>query len=95
MIGVLAAAAIGAVAVKSAVDFQTQMTKIQTQAGASATQVKQLSTAVLQLAPTTQQGPMQLAEALYHLKSVGMDNAQAMMRAENRIGPGRGRRVEP
>ena len=78
MIGVLAAAAIGAVAVKSAVDFQTQMTRIQTQAGASATQVKQLSTAVLQLAPSTQQGPMQLAESLYHLKSVGLDDAQAM-----------------
>jgi hypothetical protein len=54
MIGVLAAAAIGAVAIKSAVDFQTQMTKIQTQAGASASQVKQLSAAVLQLAPSTQ-----------------------------------------
>jgi TP901 family phage tail tape measure protein len=78
MIGVLAAAAIGAVAIKSAVDFQTQMTKIQTQAGASATQVKQLSAAVLQLAPSTQQGPQQLAAALYHLKSVGMDDADAM-----------------
>src|ERR1700722_15105981 len=64
MIGVLAAAAIGAGAVKEAIDFQTQMTKIQTQAGASASQVKQLSAAVLQLAPSTQQGPMQLAEAL-------------------------------
>jgi TP901 family phage tail tape measure protein len=78
MIGVLAAAAVGAAAVKEAVDFQTQMTKIQTQAGASASQVKQLSSAVLQLAPSTQQGPMQLAEALYHLKSVGLDNADAM-----------------
>jgi TP901 family phage tail tape measure protein len=78
MIGVLAAAAVGAVAVKEAVDFQTQMTRIQTQAGASAGQVKQLSAAVLALAPSTQQGPMALAEALYHLKSVGLDDAQAM-----------------
>jgi TP901 family phage tail tape measure protein len=78
MIGVLAAAAVGAAAVKEAIDFQTQMTKIQTQAGASASQVKQLSSAVLQLAPSTQQGPMQLAESLYHLKSVGLDDAQAM-----------------
>jgi len=78
MIGVLAAGAIGAAAIASAVDFQTQMTRIQTQAGATKTQVAQLSTAVLQLAPSTQQGPMQLAEALYHLKSVGMDDAQAM-----------------
>jgi TP901 family phage tail tape measure protein len=78
MIGILAAAAVGAAAVKEAVDFQTQMTRIQTQAGATSGQVKQLSAAVLQLAPSTQQGPMQLAEALYHLKSVGMDDAQAM-----------------
>lgn len=69
MIGVLAAAAVGGLAIKSAVDFQTQMTKIQTQAGATAGQVKQLSTAVLQLAPSTQQGPIALAKALYHLKS--------------------------
>jgi TP901 family phage tail tape measure protein len=77
-IGVLAAAAVGAAAIKSAVDFQRQMTQIQTQAGASAAQVKQLSAAVLQLAPSTQQGPQQLAAALYHLKSVGMDNTAAM-----------------
>ena len=56
MIGVLVVAAIGAVAIKSAIDFQTQMTKIQTQAGASAAQVKQLSSAVLQLAPVDAAG---------------------------------------
>jgi len=78
MIGVLAAGAVGAAAIASAVDFQTQMTKIQTQAGASKAQVQQLSAAVLNLAPSTQQGPMALAEALYHLKSVGLDDAQAM-----------------
>jgi TP901 family phage tail tape measure protein len=77
-VGVLGAIAIVAASVATAVDFQTQMTKIQTQAGASASQVKQLSQQVLQLAPSTQQGPLQLAEALYHLKSVGMDDATAM-----------------
>ena len=51
MIGVLAAGAVGAAAIASAVDFQTQMTKIQTQAGASKAQVQQLSAAVLNLAP--------------------------------------------
>jgi TP901 family phage tail tape measure protein len=77
-LGALAVAAVAAASLKAGIDFQSQMTKIQTQAGASASQVKQLTAAVLQLAPSTQQGPMQLAEALYHLKSVGMDDAQAM-----------------
>ncbi len=78
MIGALAIAAIGAASLKSGIDFQTMMTKIQTQAGASKAQVAQLSTAVLKLAPSTEQGPQQLAEALYHLKSVGLDNVDAM-----------------
>ena len=52
MIGVLAAAAVGGLAIKSAVDFQTQMTKIQTQAGASKASVAALSKEVLQLAPS-------------------------------------------
>ena len=79
MIGVLAAAAVGGLAIKSAIDFQTQMTKIQTQAGASKASVAALSKEVLQLAPSMQQGPEQLAAALYHLKSVGMDDQQAML----------------
>jgi len=63
---------------KKAVEFQAQMTKIQTQAGASAKDVAVLSKSVLELGKTTQQGPQQLSEALYHLKSVGMDNVDAM-----------------
>jgi TP901 family phage tail tape measure protein len=78
MIVGLAIAAIGAASLKAGIDFQTQMTMIQTQAGASSAQVKQLSADVLSLAPSTEQGPMQLAEGLYHLKSVGMSNAAAM-----------------
>ena len=77
-IGALVIAAIGAASIKSAVDFQSSMTKIQTQAGGSAADVKQLSAAVLNLAPSTQQGPLQLADALFHLKSVGLDNVDAM-----------------
>jgi integrase len=76
LLGVVGSAAVAAAAIKSAVDFQTEMTKIQTQAGASAAQVKQLSAAVLQLAPSTEQGPMQLAEALYHNEAVPFTLAQ-------------------
>jgi TP901 family phage tail tape measure protein len=67
-----------AVSAEKAVKFQSEMKKVQTQAGASAKDVKILSAQVLELGKTTQQGPEKLSEALYHLKSVGMDNVQAM-----------------
>ncbi|MGQ4513702.1 phage tail tape measure protein [Streptomyces sp. DW26H14] len=65
-------------AADKASEFQTSMTKIQTLAGASAKDVASLTKQVLKLAPSTQQGPQALSEALYHLKAVGMDNAKAM-----------------
>lgn len=67
-----------AVSTEKAVKFEASMMKIQTQAGATAGDVKVLSAQVLGLAKTSQQGPEKLSEALYHLKSVGMDNADAM-----------------
>lgn len=69
--------AASAASVKMAVDFSNAMTKIQTQAGGSAQDVKSLSGQVLKL-KDAQQGPVQLAQAMYHLKSVGLDNAAAM-----------------
>ncbi|MFJ8153972.1 phage tail tape measure protein [Streptomyces sp. NPDC094468] len=63
---------------KSAVEFQSEMTRISTQAGATTKDVRVLSDQVLKLATSTQQGPQALAESLYHLKSVGMDNVSAM-----------------
>lgn len=70
--------AIGIASVKMSTDFNSAMTKIQTQAGASAHDVQVLSKQVLALAPSTQQGPEALAEALFHLKSVGLGNVKAM-----------------
>lgn len=70
--------AIGAVSAKMASDFSASMTKIQTQAGGSAKDVKTLSAQVLSLAKTAQQGPQELADSLFHLKSVGLDNVDAM-----------------
>lgn len=70
--------AIAGVSVKLATDFSSAMTRIQTQAGASAKDVKTLSAQVLNLSKTAQQGPVDLANALYHLKSVGLDNVSAM-----------------
>ncbi|WP_432169048.1 phage tail tape measure protein [Streptomyces sp. 1222.5] len=63
---------------KDAARFQAEMTRISTQAGGTAKDVKVLSDQVLKLGTSTQQGPQHLAESLYHLKSVGMDNAEAM-----------------
>jgi TP901 family phage tail tape measure protein len=82
-VAVGAAVAAGAVVVaeksiKAAVDFQASMEKIHTQAGATQGAVNSLTKSVLAMAPSTQQGPQALADALYHLKSVGLDNANAM-----------------
>jgi TP901 family phage tail tape measure protein len=78
-LAIAAAAGIVAVeSVKAAVTFQASMEKIHTQAGASQASVESLTKSVLKLAPSAQQGPQQLSEALYHLKSLGMDNAAAM-----------------
>ncbi|MEU8906961.1 phage tail tape measure protein [Streptomyces mirabilis] len=74
-VGLAAGLAEGA---KSAAKFQSEMTRISTQAGGTAKDVQVLSDQVLKLGTTTQQGPQHLAESLYHLKSVGMDNVQAM-----------------
>ncbi|MEV6737872.1 phage tail tape measure protein [Streptomyces sp. NPDC051104] len=63
---------------RQATEFQSEMTRISTQAGATAKDVRVLSDQVLKLGTTTQQGPQKLAESLYHLKSVGMDNVSAM-----------------
>jgi TP901 family phage tail tape measure protein len=72
------AAAVAVESVKSAVTFQASMEKIHTQAGASQSAVDSLTKSVLKMAPSTQQGPQELALALFHLKSVGLDNANAM-----------------
>ena len=60
-----------------ATKFDDSMTLIQTQAGASAKDVKYLTDAVLNM-KDVQHSPDELANALYHLKSVGLDNKTAM-----------------
>lgn len=75
--GAIGLAAAGVASVDLAVKFQASMAKIQTQAGASAADVKTLSNAVLGM-KDVQQSPIELANSLYHLKSVGLDNVDAM-----------------
>ncbi|BBA99282.1 hypothetical protein RVR_5831 [Actinacidiphila reveromycinica] len=66
------------VAADKAVAFQTEMTKISTQAGGTTKDVGVLSKQVLQLGKYSEQGPQQLADSMYHLKSIGLDNVAAM-----------------
>lgn len=64
-----AALLVGVTTVKMASDFNAQMERIHTQAGASQTDVEGLKNKVLALAGTVGQGPGKLAEALYHVES--------------------------
>lgn len=68
----------GGAAVKFNIDFEKAMTLIHTQAGASAEEVKSLTGSVLDLAREGEHGPTELANALYHLESVGLRGGRAM-----------------
>ena len=71
-------AAMGVASAKSAMDFETSMTKIQTLVGVSAGEVAKLKEEVKDLAGTTAQSPVELADGLYFLTSAGLDSAEAM-----------------
>jgi TP901 family phage tail tape measure protein len=75
---VVAAGAVAVASIKMAADFQSSMLLIQTNAGASADEVKKMSAAVLDLAGPTATAPEQLATSLYHIESVGLRGAQAL-----------------
>lgn len=69
---------LGYAATKMGVEFSQNMLMIQTQAGASAKEVQNLSGEVLKLAKATPQSPVELAKGLYHLESLGLRGAKAM-----------------
>lgn len=73
-----AIAAVGAVSLHAAEDFQDSTKRIQTQAGASATEVKNLSSGMLGLAASVATTPTVLADAAYHIESVGLRGAAAL-----------------
>tara|TARA_Y100001973_G_scaffold26016_1_gene39078 strand:- start:3022 stop:5463 length:2442 start_codon:yes stop_codon:yes gene_type:complete len=74
---------IGAAAVKTASEFESSMTKIQTLVGLPKDAVDQLSDAVLNLAGETATAPNQLAEGLYFLTSAGLDGESALRALES------------
>src|SRR5215207_7546579 len=68
----------GGAAVKMAGDFDNSFTKMRTLAGVSASEVDALKESVLDLAGETGKAPQELAEALYFLRSSGLDASGAM-----------------
>jgi TP901 family phage tail tape measure protein len=68
----------GAGAVKLGLDFGQAFTKMQTLAGVTAGEVDGLQASVLKLAGETARSPQDLADALYFLRSSGLDAGQAM-----------------
>jgi TP901 family phage tail tape measure protein len=65
-------------AVYMATKFETAMTRVNTQAGASLAEVHRMAGELLRLAPQVGQSPMALADSLYHVESAGFRGAQAL-----------------
>lgn len=70
--------ALGGVATKMAADFDASFTQMQTLAGVTAGEVDGMKESILDLARETGKAPNELAEALYFLRSSGLDAAQSM-----------------
>lgn len=70
--------AVGVAATKMATDFDNSFTQMQTLAGLSSGEVDGLKESVLGLAGETGRAPQELAEALYFLRSSGLEGADAM-----------------
>jgi TP901 family phage tail tape measure protein len=69
---------LGAIAVKTAADFDASFTQMQTLAGLSGDAVAGLKDEVLALASETGRAPQELADAYYFLASSGLEAAEAM-----------------
>ena len=70
--------AVGVAGAKMAIDFQKNMTKINTLVGISAKEVNEFSKDVMKLSGETAQAPADLAEGLFFLTSAGLRGANAM-----------------
>ena len=76
-------AAIGVAGAKMAIDFQKNMTKINTLVGISASEVNKMQGEVMKLSGSTAQAPADLAEGLFFLTSAGLRGANAMQTLES------------
>ena len=71
-------AAAGVAAVKMSLDFDATFGKMQGLAGVTADEVDGLKEAVMSLSGQTARSPQELAEALYFLRSSGLEGAEAL-----------------
>lgn len=71
-------AAAGVAAVKLGTDFEDSFAKMQGLAGVTADEVAGLKEQVLELSHVTGQGPQELAEGLYFVRSAGLDGQAAL-----------------
>jgi TP901 family phage tail tape measure protein len=74
---------LGAVAIKTASEFESSMTKIQTLVGLPKDAVDDLGDAVLNLSGEVARSPKELADGLYFLTSAGLDAESAMKALES------------
>lgn len=70
--------AVGAAATKMAVDFDQTFAQMRGLAGVSAGEIDRLKESVLDLSGETGRGPQELAQALYFIRSSGIDGARAL-----------------
>jgi TP901 family phage tail tape measure protein len=75
-------AMIGVAGAKMAIDFEKNMTKINTLVGISAKEVNIMGKEVMKLAGETAQAPADLADGLFFLTSAGLKGANAMSTLE-------------
>jgi TP901 family phage tail tape measure protein len=69
---------LGAVAAKTAIDFQASMELIHTQAGVGQKAVDDMSKSVVAMAGSVATGPDELSKGLFHLASQGLRGKQAL-----------------
>lgn len=74
----LAVAGIGVASIKAASEFQTQMTRLYTAAGAPKAAVQGATSAILAMGTQVGMTGTQMAEALYHPVSAGLDMATSL-----------------
>ena len=71
-------AAIGGISIAAATQYETAMAQIQSQTGGTAAEVKYMTQAMLDLAKVSAQGPVELAQALFSIESVGIRGSAAL-----------------
>ena len=75
-------AAISVAAIKTATDFESSMTRIQSLVGFSADAVAEMNKEVLEMSGRTAQAPKALADALFFATSAGLDTKNALQAVE-------------